>query len=94
LSGVATRVNRADLRVGHLAALHRRAEQGQRAQGVCHADLLACRAEVDAGAPIQPIGARQEAVVPAGASVEFTNEEQQLVCGGVNPRRQVGNGVA
>ena len=42
-----------------------------------HADLLAGRAEVEADAPGQPLGAGAKAGVPAAAGVEVADEIEQ-----------------
>ena len=65
---------RADLRVRELAVRERPGQPRQRAQGARHADALAGRSRIETHAPGQPRGARTEAVVPAGARVEFADE--------------------
>src|SRR5881296_907525 len=49
---------------------------------------------VEPDAPRQPRGARAEAGVPAGASVEFADEVKELRGGGVEVSRQLGDLIA
>jgi hypothetical protein len=58
------------------------------------ADLFAGGSEVDAGAPVQPVRARREAVVPAGALVELTQQHQEFVGGGMQARCEDRNLIA
>ena len=85
---------RADLGVGDFAALHRPAEAGQRLEGLGDAHLLARRAQVDARPPVQPVGARQEAGVPAGLRVELAEQDQEVIGGGVQARGQLRDRLA
>jgi hypothetical protein len=76
---------RADLRVGDLAALQRAAQAGQRRQRLGDTHLLSRRAHVDAGAPREPMRARHEAGVPALLLVELAKHDEQFMGGGVQP---------
>ena len=81
-----------DLRIGEPAAGHGRGDVGQLGQRGGHAQLLAGGAEVEAGAPVEPVGAGAEAL-PAVLLVELVQVTQQLVDGGVDARRQLGDAV-
>ena len=83
-----------DLRVGELAARQRRSQAGQIRQGARHADTLSRGAQVHADAPRQPLGTRFEAIGPASANVEVTNEVEHAGRGHFNVRGQQGNLVA
>jgi hypothetical protein len=58
---------RPDFGIRHFAALHRGADVRQRRQRAGNTDLFAGRTQIDARPPVQPMRAREEAVVPAGA---------------------------
>ena len=60
--------------------------------GVAH--LLSCGAGVEADAPAQPVGAGGEAVAPALARVELSDEIQKTRGGGFEVRRELGDFVA
>ena len=81
-----------DLRIGKPAARHGRGDVGQLGQRGGHAQLLAGGAEVEAGAPVEPVGAGAEAL-PAVPAVELVQVAQQLVGGGIDARRQLGDPV-
>ena len=85
---------RPDLGVGDRPALHRGAHARERRQRVGDADLLAGGAQGDARAPVQPMRTGGEAVVPPGALVELAQQHEQLVGGGMEPRRQRGDLLA
>ena len=82
------------LRVGDLPALHGRADAWQGRQGLGHAHLFARGAKVNARTPVQPVRARQEAVVPSRALVELVQQYEQFIGGGVEPRGQGRNRLA
>ena len=84
---------RAHLRVRQLATLHAGAHERQRRERAGHAHLLARGAEIDPRAPMQPVRAREEAVVPAGARVELGEQHEQVVGGGMEARGQCGDGL-
>ena len=65
---------------------------GQLGQRGGHAQLLAGGAVVEAGAPVEPVGAGAEAL-PAVLPIELVQVAQQLVGGGVDARRQLGDPV-
>ena len=64
---------------------------GKRAR---HADLLAGRAEVEADAPGQPLGAGAKAGVPAAAGVEVADEIEQAGGGRIEVGRELRDLVA
>ena len=68
--------------------------RGSAAERLGDAHLLARRAQIDARAPMEPVGTRQEAVVPARLRVELAEHDQQLVGGGMQARGQLGDGLA
>ena len=80
------------LRVGDHAAPHRVAQPGQIGEGARHPHVLAGRAWSQTGAPTQPVGAGGEAA-PAFALVELVDEDQQLVGGGLDACRELGDAV-
>ena len=84
----------ADLGVRQLAAGERLGQPRQRGQGTRHADLLAGRAEVEADAPGQPLGAGAKAGVPAAAGVEVADEIEQAGGGRIEMRGELGDLVA
>jgi hypothetical protein len=67
---------RAHLGVRDLPALHRRTDARQDRERPGHAHLLARGAEVDAGTPVEPVRARDAAVVPARALVELVEQHE------------------
>ena len=73
----------ADLGVGELAPLHRLTDPRQIAKGAGDADLLAGGAGGDPGAPAQPMGAAQEAAVPAVLLLEVAQADEEAVGAGV-----------
>ena len=85
--------DRAHLRVGDLAAAHGVAQPGQLPEGARHAHVLAGGPLREPGAPAQPLRARQ-ATVPALLLVELADEDEQLVGGGLDAGRQLGDAVA
>ncbi|MEX2220790.1 MAG: hypothetical protein WEG40_03240 [Candidatus Rokuibacteriota bacterium] len=64
----------AHLGVGQLPASQGLGQAGQRPEGARHPDPLAGRAQVEAHAPAQPVGAGAEARVPAAAGVEVADQ--------------------
>ena len=85
---------RADFRIRQLAAGERAGQQRQRAERQRDANALAGGAGIEADAPRQPRGARTEAVGPAAARVEFSDEIEEVRRRGVQMRRQVRDLVA
>jgi hypothetical protein len=83
-----------DLGVRQLPAGEGVRQQWERRQGARHADLLAGRAEVEADAPAQPVGARAEPVTPAAAGIELADEVEEAGGGGLEMRRQLGDLIA
>ena len=65
---------------------------GQFGQGGGHAQLLAGSAEIEASTPVEPVGAGAEAL-PAVLLIELVQVAQQLVGGGVDTGRQLGDPV-
>ncbi len=84
---------RTHLRVGELAALHGGAQAREGGQGAGDAHLLARGPQIESGAPVEPVAARVEALVPPLALVELADQDQQLVGGGLDAGRQLGDGV-
>jgi hypothetical protein len=74
---------RAHLRIGELAARERLRQLRQLLQRTRHADALACGAHVEPHTPGEPVSARAEAVVPAGAGVELADEIEEARGGGL-----------
>jgi len=68
---------RADLGVGQLAPREGVRQPRQMGEGAGDADLLSCRAKVEAHTPAQPVGTRAKAVVPAALGVELPDESEQ-----------------
>ena len=85
--------DRAHLRVRDLAAAHGVAQLRQLAEGARHAHVLAGSPQREPGPPAQPLGAR-EATVPAVPLVELADEHEQLVGGGLDAGRQLGDAIA
>ena len=85
--------DRAHLRVGDLAAAHGVAQLGQLPEGAGHPHVLAGGPQREPGPPAQPLRAR-EATVPALPLVELVDEDEQLVGGGLDASRQLGDAVA
>ena len=85
--------DRAHLRVGDLAAAHGVAQLGQLPEGARHPHVLAGGPQREPGPPAQPLRAR-EATVPALPLVELVDEDEQLVGGGLDASRQLGDAVA
>ena len=71
----------------------RRATSFQVRECCCDAQLLASGAEIEAGAPVEPVGTGTEAL-PAVVAIELAQVAQQLVGGDLDTRGQLGNLVA
>ena len=84
----------ADLGVRQLAAGERLGEPRQRGEGPRHADLLAGRAEIEADAPGEPLGAGPKAGVPAAAGIEVADQIEQARGGRIEMRGELGDRVA
>ena len=78
---------RANLRVRQLASAHRLTQERQLAQSMSNPNLLACRAESQAGALVEPVGAGGEANVPAATFVELADQSEEAVIGSLNTSR-------
>src|SRR5204863_284791 len=85
---------RPDFRVRELAARQRPGQPRQRGEGARHADALAGRASVEAYTPREPLGARAEAGVPAGARVELADELEKPRGRRIEVRRELSDLVA
>ena len=85
---------RPDLGVRQLTACERLRQPRQRAERAGHSDALARRAPIEPDAPRQPLGAREEAGIPAAALVELADEVEQSRRGGVEMGGQLGDLVA
>ena len=83
----------AHLRVGQLAAGHGGGDVVEIGQRGGDAQFLAGGAEVEAGAPVEPVGAGAP-TFPAVPEIELVQAAQQLVGGGVDARGQLGDLVA
>ena len=83
----------AHLGVGDPAPAHGVAQLGQLAEGAGHPHVLAGGARREPRAPGQPLRARQ-AAAPALLLVELADQDQQLVCGGVDAGGEFGDAVA
>ena len=57
------------------------------------AQLLAGSAELEAGAPVEPVGTGTKAL-PAMVAVELAQVTKEFVSGGLDARRQLGDAVA
>ena len=77
-----------DLGVGELPAGKGLGKEGQRRQGASNPNALACRTQVEAYTPGEPLCAGAEAVVPAPAGVEVADEGEEASSGGIEVRRQ------
>ena len=84
----------AHLGVRQRPALHRRADARKGRQRAGDSHLLARRAEIDPGPPMQPVSARQTPVVPAGAGIELAQQDEELVRGRVHAGGQLGDRLA
>ena len=84
---------RPDLGVRQLTACERLRQPRQRAERAGHSDALARRAPIEPDAPRQPLGAREEARIPAIARVEL-DEVEQARGGGVEMGGQLGDLIA
>ena len=82
---------RADLGVRELAVRERLGEPRQRGERARHAHLLAGRAQIEADAPRQPLGAGAKAVVPAAAGVKVADEIEQASGGGIEMHGELGD---
>ena len=78
--------------VGKPAAGHGRGEVVELGQRGGDAQLFAGGAEVEAGAPVEPVGTGAEAL-PAMLAVELAEVTKQLVGGGLDACRQLGDAV-
>ena len=83
----------AHFRVGQLAAGHGGGDVVEIGQRSGDAQLLAGGAEVEAGAPVEPVGAGAP-TFPAVPAIELVQVAQQVVGGGVDARGQLGDLVA
>jgi hypothetical protein len=83
-----------DLRVREFPDGQRLRQPRQRAERPGHPDVLAGRARGEPHPPGEPVGARAEPVVPAGAGVELADEIEQAGRGGVQVRGELGDLVA
>ena len=92
VAGVATRVS-AHQGVGKPAAGHGRGEVVEIGLRGGDAQLFAGRAEIEAGAPVEPVGTGTEAL-PAVVAIELAQLAQELVGGDLDARGQLGNLVA
>ena len=81
----------ADLRVGELAPRHRLGQDRQRPEGTRHPDVLPGGAGGEADAPSEPLGAGAEAVGPAPAGVELTDQREQARRRRLEMRRELGD---
>ena len=81
----------ADLGVRELAARECLGQPRQRGERARHAHLLASRAQVEANAPGQPLGAGAKAVVPATTRVELADEIEQAGGGGLEMPGELGD---
>ena len=79
--------------VGKPSAGHGRGEVVESGERCGDAQLLAGGAEIEAGAPVEPVGAGMEAL-PAMLAIELAQVAQQLVGGDLDARGQLGNLVA
>jgi hypothetical protein len=70
--------------VEHRAAAHRVAHRRQHRKGASHSDFLASGPKVDADAPVQPMRAGLEAIVPPSAGIEPLDEHEQFIRGGID----------
>ena len=70
---------------------HRLAHQWQLAQGPGDPHPLSSRAGCQTDAPGEPVGATQEAVVPALLFVELANQHEQFVGRRIDARGERGN---
>ena len=84
----------ADFGIRQLAAGERAGQQRERAERQRDANALAGGAGIQADAPRQPRGARTEAVGPAAARVEFSDEIEEVRRRGVQMRGQLRDLVA
>ena len=78
--------------VGKPAAGHGRGEVVELGQRGGDAQLFAGGAEIEAGAPVEPVGTGTEAL-PAMLAVELAEVTKQLVGGGLDACRQLGDAV-
>jgi hypothetical protein len=74
--------------------LHRDADERKGCQRTGDANFLTRCAEIDFCPPMEPVRAREEAVVPAGARIEFAKHDEQLIGGRMQTRGERGNSLA
>jgi hypothetical protein len=84
----------ADLGVGEFGAGERPRQERQGGEDAGDADVLSGSAGSEADAPGEPGGAGAEAVCPAAASIELSDEIEKASGGGIEMRRQLGDLVA
>jgi len=85
---------RPDLGVREIALRQRLGQERQGPKGASHTDPLARGAQVEAHAPVQPVGARAESIVPAALQIELADEIEQVAGRGLQVDRELGNLVA
>jgi len=85
---------RPNFRVRELAARERLGQPRQRSERARYPNTLTGGAAVEPDSPRQPLGARAEAGVPAGARVELADELEQPRGRRVEVRRELGDLVA
>src|SRR5262249_25036519 len=85
---------RPHLGIRELTARERLRQARQRAQGARDANAFAGRAHVEADAPVEPGGAGEKAIAPAGAGVELTDQIEQACGRGVEVSGQLGDLIA
>ena len=82
----------ADFGIAQFAAFEAFAHFREFGQGIGDADFLTSRVDADAAFEIEPMGARRHAqVFPAIVPIEFVDQDQQTVGGGVEIGREFGD---
>ena len=82
---------RPDLGVGDFAVAHGGGDQGKLFESPRDPHLLSRGPHGESGAPVEPVGAAPEPAAPAEALVELTNQNQELILGSGQERREAGD---
>ena len=85
---------RPDLGVRELALRQCVRQKRQRPESARDPDPFTGGAHVEPDAPVQPVGARAESIVPAALQIELADEIEQVAGRGLQVDRELGNLVA
>ena len=82
-----------DLGVGELPTAHRLGKKLQLAQSLGHSYLLPGGTQVEASAPVEPVGTGAKSPVPAALLVELSNHDEKAEGGGLDLGRELGDSI-